>query len=100
MSTSLDTVLIRKPTFCLQVSLDNSTSSSQKANTANNPSTLGAEPLSKFYVIDLRSLRDNAPNSGDTLRLDEILDMVFPDVKRTTSDISNTGPNGLESFEV
>ena len=100
MSISLDAVLMKESTFGLQVSMDDSIPSSQKAKKEVKPSTLGPEPLSKPYIVDLQGLRDNAPNSGDTLKLDEILDMIFPDVKRTRSNNPSADPDGLTSFEV
>ena len=74
--------------------------SSPKATKEIKASSLAAEPVCKSYVIDLRGLRDNTPACGDTLTLDQILDMIFPDVNRTTSNNSNTGPIGLTSYEV
>lgn len=97
---SLDAVLSKESIFCLEVSLDQSRPSPQRASTETERPILDAIPVLKSYVVDLQGLRDNTPTSGDVLKLDEILDMIFPDVKSPVSNISNADPDSLISFEV
>lgn len=97
---SLDAILLKGSSFSLQVSLDESVHSIRQTATEVKPSTLNAEPIMKSYPVDLRGLRDNAPIAGDAINLDEILDMIFPNVKKNVSINSSPGPESLASFEV
>lgn len=97
---SLDAILLKGSSFSLQLSLDESMRSTQQRATDIKPSTLPAQPVAKSYHVDLRGLRDNAPIAGDATELDELLDTVFPDVKKTVSISSSPGPENLASFGV
>lgn len=97
---SLDTILLKGSSFSLQVSLDESMHSTLQTATEVKPSTLNAQPIIKSYPVDLRGLRDNAPTAGDATDLDEILDMIFPNIKKNVLMNSSPGPESLASFEV
>jgi hypothetical protein len=97
---SLDAILLKGSSFSLQVSLDGPMHSTRQTAREVKPSTLDAQPTTKSYPVDLRGLRDNAPIARDATDLDEILDMIFPNVKKNVSINSSPGPEILASFEV